>query len=54
MAVWWGGISRRGKGRGTDEQLLADKSSVDTMRRNLPGSSNLNLSFSVAQKIVLC
>ena len=59
MAVWWGCISRRGRGRGAKEALMSNlcpigRCQYDVEKLTVPGSSNLNLSFSGAQQKVLC
>ena len=54
MVVWWGCISRRGKGRGEAggewEPLMSNLCLIshrwyDVEKRTVPGSSNLNLIF---------
>ena len=59
VAVWWGCISRRGKGRGgkgasMSNLFLINHHWYDVEKLTVPGSSNLNLNFSVAQQKNLC
>ena len=53
MVVWWGCISGRERSRGGEGALMSNLVShrwYDAERLTVPGSSNLNLSFSRTQK----
>ena len=53
MAVWWGCISRRGRSRGVEGILMSNLAIhrwYDMEKLTVPGSSNISLSFSGAQK----